>query len=169
VALIAGAMVGFGLAFLVDQALKNDWLGGNLYAALLSMAVAGAVVSYFLQMVSFILLQRNLPEIERPYWSPLGQWGAGIGAVIALASLGACFWRDDYRPGVVGVAIFYVIALAYFAFMGRNRLVLSPEEEFAMTRGVHGHPEREGYGVTQRETFGPGADVAPPAPPADSP
>jgi ethanolamine permease len=31
---------------------------------------------------------------------------------------------------------------------GRHRLVLSPEEEFAMTRGEHGHPEREGYGTT---------------------
>src|SRR6266511_3401657 len=61
VALVVGAIVGFGLAFLVDQALKNDWLGGNLYAALLSMAVAGAVGSYVLQMISFILLRRKLP------------------------------------------------------------------------------------------------------------
>jgi hypothetical protein len=30
----------------------------------------------------------------------------------------------------------------------RNRLVLSPEEEFAMTRGEHGRPQREGYGTT---------------------
>jgi len=121
-------------------------------------------VSYFLQMISFILLRRKLPDIERPYWSPVGQWGAAIGAVIALISLAACFWRDDYRPGVVGVAIFYVLALTYFALRGRHQLVLSPEEEFAMTRGVHGHPEREGYGVTQRERFGAGADTAPPAP-----
>jgi hypothetical protein len=27
-------------------------------------------------------------------------------------------------------------------------LVLSPEEEFAMTLGEHGHPEEEGYGTT---------------------
>ena len=148
VALIAGAVIGFGLAFLVDQALKNDWLGGNLYAALLSMAVAGAVVSYFLQMISFILLRRNLPDIERPYRSPVGVWGAAIGAVIALASLAACFWRDDYRPGVVGVAIFYLLALVYFGLRGRHQLVLSPEEEFALTRGQHGHPETEGYGTT---------------------
>jgi hypothetical protein len=26
--------------------------------------------------------------------------------------------------------------------------VLSPEEEFAMTRGEHGRPQREGYGTT---------------------
>jgi ethanolamine permease len=166
VALIAGGLIGFGLAFLVDQALKNDWLGGNLYAALLSMAVAGAVVSYFLQMVSFILLRRNLPNIARPYRSPVGVWGAAIGAVIALASLAACFWRDDYRPGVVGVAIFYLLAVTYFAIVGRHRLVLSPEEEFALTRGVHGHPETEGYGVTEREELG--TRQGPPTPPPTS-
>lgn len=27
--------------------------------------------------------------------------------------------------------------------------MLSPEEEFAMTRGEHGHPETEGYGKTR--------------------
>jgi len=148
VALIAGAVVGYGLMHLIDQAGKNGWLGGNLSAALLSMAVAGAVVSYFLQMISFILLRRNLPNIERPYRSPVGVWGAGIGALIALASLAACFWRDDYRPGVIGVAIFYLLTLAYFGLRGRHQLILSPEEEFALTRGQHGHPETEGYGTT---------------------
>jgi ethanolamine permease len=166
VALIAGAIAGFGLAFLVDQALKNDWLGGNLYAALLSMAVAGAVVSYFLQMVSFILLRRKLPNIDRPYRSPIGTWGAGIGALIALASLAACFWRDDYRPGVVGVAIFYILAIAYFALVGRHRLVLSPEEEFALTGGVHGDPEKEGYGRFEREELA--GRTPPSAPPPGS-
>ena len=43
------------------------------------------------------------------------------------------------------------MAVAYFAFAGRHRLVLSPEEEFALTRGQHGHREREGYGVTELE------------------
>ena len=148
VALVGGAVVGFGLALLLDQATKNEWLGGNLSAALLSMAVGGAVVSYFLQMVSFILLRRKLPNIERPYRSPVGVWGAAIGALIALISLAALFWRDDYRPGVVGVAIFYILALIYFSVSGRNKLVLSPEEEFALTRGQHGHPETEGYGHT---------------------
>ena len=148
VALAAGAVVGFGLALLLDQATKNEWLGGHLSAALLSMAVGGAVVSYFLQMAAFIRLRQNLPHIDRPYRSPIGVPGAAIGAVIALISLGALFWRDDYRPGVVGVAIFYVLALVYFSLSGRKKLVLSPEEEFALTRGAHGHPETEGYGKT---------------------
>jgi ethanolamine permease len=157
VALVAGAVVGFGLALLLDQATKNEWLGGDLSAALLSMAVGGAVVSYFLQMVSFILLRRNLPNIDRPYRSPVGVWGAAIGALIALVSLAALFWRDDYRPGVVGVAIFYVLALIYFSVSGRNKLVLSPEEEFALTRGQHGHPETEGYGTTHVSDIPAGA------------
>jgi ethanolamine permease len=149
VALLAGAVIGFGLALLLDQATKNEWLGGDLSAALLSMAVGGAVVSYFLQMITFIILRRKFPNIDRPYRSPIGIPGAAIGAAIALVSLAALFWRDDYRPGVVGVAIFYVLALVYFGLTGRNRLVLSPEEEFALTKGVHGHPETEGYGTTR--------------------
>jgi ethanolamine permease len=115
------------------------------------MAVFGAVISYFMQCLAFVLLRRRYPDIERPYRSPVGQWGAIIAGAIALVSLGAIFWNDDYRAGVYGVALFYLVAVAYFAIAGRHRLVLSPEEEFAVTRGVHGHPEREGYGVTQLE------------------
>ena len=55
------------------------------------------------------------------------------------------------RRQVVGTAIWFVLGLVYFAIAGRNRLVLSPEEEFALTRGEHGHPESEGYGTTHVE------------------
>ena len=164
VALLLGGGVGFLLAILLDQAQKHEWLGGNLGAALLTMAVFGAVISYFMQTLSFILLRRRLPEIERPYVSPVGEWGAFVAAAIALVSLISLFWNADYRPGVVGVALFYAIAVAYFAITGRNRLVLSPEEEFAVTRGVHGHPEREGYGVTEREELRPTPGPAPTEP-----
>lgn len=157
VALLAGAIVGFLLTILLDQAQKNEWLGGNLGAALLTMAVFGAVISYFMQTVAFILLRRNYPNIERPYRSPLGEWGAFVAAAIALVSLFALFWNEDYRPGVLGVAIFYAITVAYFALTGRRRLVLSPEEEFAVTRGEHGRPQIEGYGVTEREELRTGA------------
>jgi ethanolamine permease len=55
---------------------------------------------------------------------------------------------------VIGTAIWFVVGLLYFAVAGRHRLVLSPEEEFAMTRGEHGHPEEEGYGKTHVEEIG---------------
>lgn len=154
VALVLGAVVGYGLALLLYEAGKHDWLGGNLSAALLSMAVFGAVISYFMQMVSFVLLRRRLPNIDRPYRSPLGEVGAMVAGAIALVSLLALFWRSDYRPGVVGVAVWFVLAIIYFAVAGRHKLVLSPEEEFAMTHGHHGRPEAEGYGTTHVADIG---------------
>jgi ethanolamine permease len=164
VALIAGAVIGYGLTILLDQATKNGWLDGNVGAALLNMAVFGAVISYAMQTFAFILLRRRLPNIERPYRSPVGIWGAAIASVIALVSLVAIFWNADYRPGVYGVAIFYVVAVLYFALAGRHKLVLSPEEEFAVTHGTYGHPEREGYGTHEREEL---AGAEPPeTPPA---
>lgn len=145
-ALVLGAVIGWIAAYIIYESGT-----GTVGAALLYMAVFGAVISYFMQGVSFVLLRRRLPDIERPYRSPLGEWGAIVASAIALVSLIAIFWNDDYRPGVYGVAIFYVVAVAYFAVAGRHRLVFSPEEEFAMTGGAHGHPEREGYGVTELE------------------
>ncbi|MGH8970488.1 MAG: hypothetical protein ACRDV1_11120, partial [Actinomycetes bacterium] len=153
-----GAVVGYALAYLLYEAGQNNWLDGNLSAALLSMAVFGAVISYFMQMVSFVLLRRRMPHIDRPYRSPLGETGAVVAGVIALVSLVALFWRDDYRPGVVGVAIWFLLAIVYFAVAGRHKLVLSPEEEFAVTLGAHGRPQVEGYGKTHvGEVAGPPA------------
>jgi ethanolamine permease len=146
VALILGAILGWIAAYIIY---KNS--SSQVGASLLYMAVFGAVISYFMQCLSFIMLRRRLPDIERPYRSPVGQWGAGIAGVIALCSLGAILYNSDYRPGVYGVAVVYLVALAYFAAAGRHRLVFSPEEEFAMTRGGHGHPETQGYGQTPVE------------------
>jgi ethanolamine permease len=144
VALILGAVVGYGLALL----LWNFPAGSAVGDALLTMAVFGAVISYFMQGLSFMLLRRRLPNIRRPYRSPIGQWGAAIAAVIALITLISLYILPSYRPGVIGVAIWFVLGIIYFGVSGRNRLVLSPEEEFAMTMGERGHPEEEGYGKT---------------------
>jgi ethanolamine permease len=149
IALIAGAVVGYALAVLIYELGQSEGaLAGKIVGALLYMAVFGAVISYFMQCLSFIILRRNLPDIERPYRSPVGQWGAAIAGAIALVSLISLYLNDDYRPGVYGTLIYFLLGIVYFAVAGRHRLVLSPEEEFAMTRGEHGHPEREGYGTT---------------------
>jgi ethanolamine permease len=127
VALILGAVLGWIAAYIINK--NSDTQVG---ASLLYMAVFGAVISYAMQCISFVLLRRRRPNLPRPYLSPVGIPGAVVAGVIALASLGAILYNDDYRPGVYGVAIVYVVAMAYFAIAGRHRLVLSPEEEAAM-------------------------------------
>jgi ethanolamine permease len=140
VALIAGAVVGYAVFFLVWY-LQEQELGAQIVAALLNMAVFAAVISYLLQMVSFVLLRMKLPNIARPYRSKWGVPGAVIAGLLAATSLVAIFLNEAYRPGVYGVAIYFVLGALYFAIAGRNRLVLSPEEEFALTQGEKGVPQ----------------------------
>ncbi len=145
VALLTGAVIGYVLALILQYS-GSESVG----AALLTMAVFGAVISYIMQMVAFVLLRRNSPNIERPYRSPLGEAGAIVAGVIAAISLVSLFFNADYRPGVVGVAIWFALAVLYFAVAGRHKLILSPEEEFAVTGGQRGsHLESEGYGGTR--------------------
>ena len=102
-------------------------------------------------MTSFVLLRRNLPNIERPYRSKWGVPGAVIAGTLAAISLVAIFLNEAYRPGVYGVAVYYVLGVLYFAIAGRHRLVLSPEEEFALTQGEAGIPEAAGFSTSRAE------------------
>jgi ethanolamine permease len=157
IALIAGGAVGLALAIMIyELGLAGGLLAGQIVGALLYMAVFGAVISYFMQCLSFILLRRKFPNINRPYRSLVGVWGAGIGGAIALVALISLYANESYRPGVIGTLIYFVVGILYFALVGRHRLVLSPEEEFALTQGQHGHPETEGYGSTSLREIGEG-------------
>jgi ethanolamine permease len=144
IALVTGAIVGYLVVLAVWLFFRNaeaGTAGAQVVAAVLNMAVFAAVISYALQCLSFILLRQKLPNIDRPYLSKWGVPGAAIAGVIALVALVSIFLNEDYRPGVYGVAVYYILGLLYFAIAGRNRLVLSPEEEFALTQGERGVPE----------------------------
>jgi ethanolamine permease len=78
----------------------------------------------------------------------VGVWGAAIAGAIALVALISLFLNDDYRPGVYGTLVYFIIGIVYFAIRGRHKLVLSPEEEFALSHGQHGaNLQEEGYGT----------------------
>ena len=126
-ALIAGSVLGFAAALVIFLAGQKSPVG----AILLNMAVFGAVLAYILQMIAFIRLRTLFPNIARPYRSPLGVAGAVIAAAISAVTLVTLFLNPDYRPGVAGAVIWFVLGIAYFALHGRKTLVLSPEEEFA--------------------------------------
>lgn len=132
-ALLVGAVLGYGVAYGIHSLGPEHPVG----AVLLNMAVFGAVIAYALQMLSYILLRVRLPDIERPYRSPLGIPGAVLALVIALVTLIALFVTDPiYSKVVVGAAVWYGLGLLWFALYARRRLVLAPEESFA--RSAHG-------------------------------
>ena len=128
VALIAGATLGFAVAQVLHFVGTDHPVG----AVLLNMAVFGAVISYVLQMLSFIVLRFRFPKLPRPYRSPLGVPGAVVALVIATITLVTLFIVDPvYRLVVIGAAIWYALGLVYFAVHARKQLVYSPEEDFA--------------------------------------
>jgi ethanolamine permease len=142
VALIVGAVIGF-VALLIVNA--SEGAG----AVVLNIAVWGAVLAYMLQMVSFVLWRRKFPTARRPWISPTGNAGAIVAFAIAAVTFVGILISPDYRPAVIAIAVFYVIGLLVFGFYGRHRLVLSPEEEYAVTGGLHRYdPESEGLGGT---------------------
>ncbi|MDG1892017.1 MAG: ethanolamine permease [Verrucomicrobiota bacterium] len=130
-ALIIGAVIGYVFALLIHYTGSDSPVG----AALLNMAVFGAVIAYILQMLSFILLRYRFPNMERPYKSPLGVIGALFALLISLITLVALFIVEPaYRAAVVGAAIWFAAGVLWFACVGRKRLVKTPEEAFALRK-----------------------------------
>lgn len=159
VSLTAGAVFGFGVLVLVDVLARSGGsLADDAEAIVLNIAVWGAVIAYFLQMVSYVLLRRKFPNAVRPYVSPVGNAGAIVAAVIAAVTFVAVLLNPDFRPAIIAIAVLYAIALGGFAIFGRHRLILSPEEEYAMSGGLHRDPEVEHYGAPELESELPPED-----------
>ena len=127
VALMVGAALGYLVALAIHLVPQHSPVG----AVLLNMAVFGALISYIMQLASFVLLRRRLPHIERPYVSAVGIPGAVTALLICAVALVFLFLNQDYRNGVFGAAVWYVAGIVYFALYARKRLVKSPEEAFA--------------------------------------
>ena len=158
IALLVGAVIGFIALVLVDS------LGGAAGVAgaiVLNIAIWGAVIAYALQMVSFVILRKKYPNANRPYKSPWGIPGAVIAGVLSIAIFFGFFINEPARPAIVAIAVVYAVMLALFALIGRHRLVLSPEEEYALSGGLHGDPQAEGYDAMESEMFDPAAKTGP--------
>ena len=150
VALLVGAVLGFVALVVVDLLGGASSVAG---AIVLNIAVWGAVLAYFLQMVSFIILRRKFPNASRPYRSPWGLFGAYSAAAIALLVFLGFLFNPAYLPAIIAIVVVYVLILIGFAVYGRHRLVLSPEEEYALSGGLHGDPQADGYDSMEDELF----------------
>ncbi len=128
ISLIVGAILGYAAALAIHLLGPDSPVG----AVLLNMAVFGAVLSYVLQMASFIVLRRKFPRLSRPYRSPVGEAGALLTLLISVVTFVALFLGDEiYFRVAVGAAIWFGLGLLYFALYARHHLVYSPEEAFA--------------------------------------
>ena len=130
---IVGAIVGFGAVSIGPEAVKWGKVGQIVASWLTSPLLSGLFAFGIFQLTRHLVLDHEKP-IEQ------------------LRKIGPFFF----------FYVFFIIGLVYFAIFGRHRLVLSPEEEFAVTHGKHGHPETEGYDVTEREEESGQADYFPP-------
>jgi ethanolamine permease len=148
VSLVIGAALGFIALVVVDYlvSLDPEGAGATGGAIVLNIAVWGAVIAYIMQMVSFIILRSKFKNATRPYKSPWGVPGAIIAAVISLLIFVGFLLNPTFTPAIIAIAVVYVVLLLGFAIYGRTRLVLSPEEEYAVSGGLHGDPQKEGYG-----------------------
>jgi len=135
VALLAGTAIGLGVLLVVWFSRGPTEGGAIIGGTLLNMAVFGAMISYAFQGLSFILLRIKMPDISRPYRSPFGIPGAAITIAIALWTIYYQLQDPIYLKGVYAALGWYVAGLIYFAAFGRHRLVLSPEEQFAVSKG----------------------------------
>jgi ethanolamine permease len=106
--------------------------GAAIQGMLLNMAVAGAMLSYLAQAVSFIVLRLKHPGLDRPYRSPLGIAGAVVTLLLSILTLAFQLLDPVFVTGVLGVGVWFAIGIAWFAAVGRHRLVLAPEEAFAL-------------------------------------
>ena len=109
VAMITGAVAGLAVMLAVWFGVGSERGSAVIGGTLLNMAVFGAMFSYIMQALSFILLRRNQPDIERPYRSPLGVPGAMATIVIAAVTIYFQLLGPVYRVGVIGVAIWFVV------------------------------------------------------------
>ncbi len=131
-ALLLGTLIGLICVMLVDA--SNDTVNAVIPvdAVILNMSVFGAVLSYILTLLSYIKLKFTRPDLPRPYESPLGIWGAAIGAALAIFALVACCSVPTYRPSIWGVAIILVVATLYFFFHKHRLVAQAPEEAAAL-------------------------------------
>src|SRR5262249_11970794 len=100
VAMITGSVVGLAVMLVIWFSLGAEQGGSVIGSVLLNMAVFGAMFSYIMQAISFIILRRKLPNIERPYRSPLGTPGAALTIVIAVVTLLYQIQDPNFTKGV---------------------------------------------------------------------
>ena len=115
-AVLAGGVV--GVAAIYSDGLVN--LGGmSLTAAMITMAVFGAIVMYIMSMLSLFRLRRVEPGLERSFRAPGYPVVPGIALALAVVCLVAMVW---FNPLIALIfLVFMVVGFVYFLLTARSR------------------------------------------------
>jgi ethanolamine permease len=135
-ALILGGVIGYICVLIIG--FSQSAIVGQV---LLNMSVFGAVISYIMVMSGYIKLKIKHPKVTRPYKSPLGIIGAGIGVILSFVALLACCAVPAYQPGVIGMGIAIALSAIYYFTYSRHHIVArSPEEQAALNLAEAAEP-----------------------------
>lgn len=121
-AIIAGGLIGIAAIF------SDSWInlqGMTLTAAMITMAVFGAIVMYIMSMLSLFRLRRTAPELERSFRAPGYPIVPGIALLLAVVCLIAMLWFNALI-GALFVA-FMVAGYIYF-LMTKNQRANAPRD-----------------------------------------
>ncbi|KAL7752325.1 hypothetical protein RI367_002371 [Sorochytrium milnesiophthora] len=107
-------------------------LGVDVDAALAQVTTWLLCVAYVVEMAVFVRLRYHMPQLPRPWVSPVGVPGAVVGALIALLGVFGPLAVDPVTTGWLMLA--YVLAMlvfvAYYRLFAKQRLRMSPEKQF---------------------------------------
>ncbi len=115
-AIVVGGLI--GIAAIYSDGLIN-LQGMSLTAAMITMAVFGAIVMYIISMLSLFKLRKSEPALERPFKAPGYPLVPGIALLLAAVCLVAMAW---FNP-VIGLVFvgFMLVGYVYFHLTARQR------------------------------------------------
>lgn len=120
--LIIGSLIGFVATIVLHFAIGDT----DLSSVLINISLIGALVSYALQLVSFIVLRIKQPNRERPYKSVFGVPGAVICLIQCIFIFVTIFYHGItdivYIASLVASIAFFIIAGIYYYMVVKPKL-----------------------------------------------
>ncbi|WP_158783356.1 ethanolamine permease [Pantoea sp. BAV 3049] len=121
-AIIAGGVIGIAAIF------SDSWInlqGMTLTAAMITMAVFGAIVMYLMSMLSLFRLRRTAPEMERTFRAPGYPIVPGIALVLAFVCLIAMLW---FNAVIGGLFVAFMVAGYLYFLMTKGQRASAPRD-----------------------------------------
>lgn len=125
-AILTGGVIGIAAIF------SDSWInlqGMSLTAAMITMAVFGAIVMYIMSMLSMFRLRRTAPELERTYLAPGYPIIPGIALVLACLCLLAMLW---FNPLIGALFIALMVAAYVYFLLTKAQRFNAPQDEMLM-------------------------------------